>query len=272
MSASDHQLAVQQRREARAARNAEMVAMRDEGATLEEIGDQFGITRERARQILAKANATGADELRARRSQERESEDRALTESIRQDVRENPGATRTEIAGRLGVHRRSVVRLLPADVAALVVEDKTGAPTSKWSDDAIVAAVRQAATYEYPLSGVAYQRLVTLGEVTGPSRALVHKRLGSWTRACELAGVEPDRAAHAGYQSRWTDADLLGYVATYLRKAGSAGTYAGYIAWARDQTGAPSGPSIRNRLGGWGEIKRAALQGGKAHYEGETSP
>jgi hypothetical protein len=213
-------------------------------------------------QILAKSNAVGADELRARRAQQRENEDFALAEAIRQEVVARPGATRTEIAARLGVPRWSVARLLPADVAAFVVEEKTATPTLKWSDEAVIAAVRQAATYEYPLSGSAYQRLVSKGEVSGPSRALIDKRLGSWTRACELAGVEPDRVAHAGYQSRWTDADLLSYVVAYLRSARSPGTYSGYVAWAREQADAPSGPSLRKRLGGWGTIKRAALRGG----------
>lgn len=244
----------------RAARDQQIVALRDEGVTLEEIGQKFGITRERARQIVEKANGTGAEELRARRRQQRDEADRALAAVIRQDILDHPGSRKADVAERLGLDARTVSRLLPADVAALVVEDNRNAGVRTWTDEAILDAMRSAATYEYPLSGSAYQRLVDIGEINGPSSALLHRRFGSWTRACELAGIEPDRLPHDGYQSRWTDADLLNYVAAYLRAPGSRGTYAGYLEWSRTTSDAPSGPSLRNRLGGWTEIKRRALR------------
>lgn len=40
-------------------RTLQILAMRGEGKTLQEIGDEFGVTRERIRQVLAAAGVTG---------------------------------------------------------------------------------------------------------------------------------------------------------------------------------------------------------------------
>lgn len=256
------------RKEDRAARDQQIVSLRDEGITLEEIGQKFGITRECVRQIVENANGAGGEELRARRRKKRDEVDRALAAAMRQDILDHPGSRKADVAARLGLDVRIVSRLLPAAVAALVVEDNRNAGVSTWTDEDILEAIRSAATYEYPLSGSTYRRLVRIGEISGASSALVRRRFGSWTRACELAGVEPDRLPHDGYQSRWTDSDLLSYVAAYLRAPGSRGTLAAYVEWSRRISDAPSGSSLRNRLGGWTEIKRRALREGSTQDEG----
>jgi RNA polymerase sigma factor (sigma-70 family) len=43
-------------------RRKEMLEMRSQGKTLEEIGNKFGISRERVRQIIKKANGLKAQE------------------------------------------------------------------------------------------------------------------------------------------------------------------------------------------------------------------
>ena len=72
-----------------------------------------------------------------------------------------------------------------------------------------------------------------------------------------------------GHQSRWTDDELLGWVADYLRTPGSSGTQQGFDQWRADTSAdVPSAQTLGNRLGGWVDVKRRALN--RAKERGET--
>ena len=55
-----------------------------------------------------------------------------------------------------------------------------------------------------------------MGQVTGPSVPRIWQRYGSWTAACEAAGVEPGRTVRSNYESRWSDHDIADIVRLYL--------------------------------------------------------
>lgn len=243
-------------------RNTEIVRLREEGLTLEQIASKFGITRERARQIANQGGAASAAELRRRRQLSQAERGDHLRQAIISFVETNLGLDIEDVAERLGVTVTELRRLAPSHIRRLTVSpDDRSAGNVRWSPEDILTALRQAATYEYPLSAVAYAGLVSSGEVDGPSVPLVFMRYGSWTAACTKAGIESGVSPIENYESRWTERDLLRSVRTYLLQPDSLGTFEGYGSWARslgDDT--PSSATIRVRLGTWNSVKRRALQ------------
>ncbi len=183
-----------------------------------------------------------------------------MEERICEDVVAHPASTPGEIAARLGVDKAEVHAHLPENLRPLVVT--TGKSSERvWSEDEIMRAVAAAATYAYPLSAGDYEGLLHAGEVRGPSAARINQLYGNWSAACRRAGVEPTPPRRGSYQSKWTDADMLGFVRDYLRAPGCRGTFDGYDPWRRKGgLEAPSSALLRSRLGTWSDIKRKALE------------
>ncbi len=176
-----------------------------------------------------------------------------------EDLEANPASTSGHVTRRLGIPEQTVRALIPADLRRLLLNDVNG-PKANWSDKEITEGVARAGTYQWPLSSVKYDELLALGEIQGPSSVRISQRLGSWSSACAAAGVESVPHVRGDYQSRWTDDDLLGLVADYLRSPGTTGTFAGYNAWrTASQLDAPSGQTVRNRLGSWTAAKQRAI-------------
>ena len=94
----------------------------------------------------------------------------------------------------------------------------------------------------------------------------IWQRFGSWTAACEAAGVVPGQTMRPHYQSRWSDDDLLQIARQYFLDPGAPNSAGRFDEWKRATV--PDGPSfqtLRNRFGSWTEVKRRALaQGGQA--------
>ena len=85
--------------------------------------------------------------------------------------------------------------------------------------------------------------------------ALLIRRFGSWNEACSRAGVATNK--NRSTTRRWSDDDVVAIVAAYLRAPGSTGSFADYAEWAKEQDGAPSGATLRQRFS-WAEVKRRA--------------
>lgn len=96
-------------------------------------------------------------------------------------------------------------------------------------------------------------------EFDGPSSARVIQRFKTWANACEFAGVAHGRPRRAEYKRRWTETQMLDWAATYLRSDGCRGTYKDFGDWAARTPGAPSAQTVRNTIGSWTAVKRAAL-------------
>ena len=71
--------------------------------------------------------------------------------------------------------------------------------------------------------------------------------------------MRPGGKGRGNYTRRWTKPEILNWVATYLQSDGCDGTHAGYDRSARITAGAPSSGTMRNALGRWADVKRAAL-------------
>lgn len=127
----------------------------------------------------------------------------------------------------------------------------------EFSEDQLIAGVAAAAAeLGEPLTAAAYDAWQRAHD-DAASPALLIRRIGSWNEACARAGVAANKTR--SYSRRWTDDDVVAIVASYLRSPGATGSYADYSEWAKQQEGAPSGPTLRQRFS-WAEVKKRAQQ------------
>lgn len=246
---------------------AEMIERRWRGLTLDEIGAEFGLTRERVRQLLKKYRGPSAAEIRDLRAGEAEAAQRAHDQAVSGGIREvldgRGPMTVAEVADATGLVASEISKHWPQDLAHLRLWG-AGQGESRWTDEDICEALRQASVYEFPLTTTAYSQLLQVGQVDGPSVPRIGQRFGSWSAACAAAGVVAGDAPNREYESKWSDEELLQVARAYLVDPNAPSSAHGFNEWKRDN--APDGPSaqtLRNRFGSWTEVKRRALaQGG----------
>ena len=233
--------------------------------TLEEVGEHFGLTRERIRQILLTVNPDlqeMLDELTRERERTRVSQIRT---EIREYVLAHPGATRHQVAMRVSLNSgfrvdEETVRsaFSKAELRKYFIWRQTG--EIQWADDEILDSLRLAISLCSPLTTGKYDQLRWDGDLDGPSLALILQRFGSWRAACKKAGIPSGQARRRHYSSKWTDEELLWWIAKGLQQGPRTGTYPGMERWLRKQPGAPSLATVRNRLGAWNQVKTDALE------------
>jgi len=246
---------------------ADMIERRWRGETLDEIGAAHGVTRERIRQLLKKYGGPSAEQVRDLRAAEAETAQRDHEASVAARIlialEIHGPMTVAEVVNATGLDAGEASRFWPKELAHLRLHS-SGSYENRWSDDAILDAIREAALYEFPLTTNAYADLLSQGQVKGPSMPRIWQRFGSWTSACEAAGVVPGQTMRPHYESRWSDDDLLQVARRYLLDPEAPNSAHRFDEWKR--ACAPDGPSfqtLRNRFGSWTEVKRRALaQGG----------
>lgn len=245
------------------ARVAAMMELRRNGRTLDEIGKEFGVTRERVRQLMIKYGGPDSTSVRQAQTERVQSEEqvrgRVVSSTVRDVLSSSGPMSLAEVASTTGIEAAEVARHWPAELTHLRLWGTNGAE-SRWSDDKIMDAIREAAVYEFPLTANAYGRLLAVGQIQGPSVPRIGQRYGSWTAACEAAGVTAGRAVRNNYESRWSDNDLAEIVRQYLLDPDVPNSANRFDAWKR--VNVPDGPSfqtVRNRFGSWTEAKRRAL-------------
>lgn len=235
-----------------------MIDARLEGKTLEQVGSQFGLTRERVRQLLAKHGGptrSEVGELRARRNLERANAD---TSKIREILEKAGPMSLADVATATGIAPEHVLGLWPAELERMRLRPVSWI-ASVWSDEEILRAIVDASTYEFPLTSSAYKELVRVGQVDGPSLPRVTQRFGTWATACDAAGVEHGQTMRS-YQSKWADQDLLDYAREFFLSPGKAKSPGAYTEWKKVHApDGPSGMTLRNRFGSWTTIKVRAL-------------
>ncbi len=229
-----------------------MCQMRAEGKPLAEIGAAFGVTRERARQIIREAGGPGKAQVRVVREQRRQRERAALRRRVLTAL---PGQTAEEVAAGLGVTADEVRAALGDDARRFLIQINDWSPTCT-DEDLLHDLQRAAALVGGPLTRKGYERVRQV--FGGRSAALIVVRFGYWRAACERAGVACGETLRTRYTRRWTAEEMIDHVADYLAVPGS-GTFSGYDAYSRSAPGAPSGATVRNAIGTWADIKTRAL-------------
>jgi hypothetical protein len=236
-----------------------IVARRLEGATLQQVGDEFRISRERVRQICVKAGLNRETVKAANKARELAASD-LLEVSAREDLLSHPGTTLQESAKRQGVPVSTLRTVITPEMSKLFVRrNRSGSAGTDWTRARIIEVLVEAETLAFPLTASSYDELVSMRIVDGPSGARIHQVFGGWHAACDAAGVECGRPRPGGYSSKWTDADLVAAAARYLEDGSSTGTFADFDRWLRGETDLPSAQTVRNRLGPWSEVKTAAV-------------
>lgn len=254
-------------------RPAQIVTSRLRGDTLESIGAQVDLTRERVRQILKDLNIdkTYLEQYEAATK----NSDRELREAVERWVHAHPGCTPTEIAKSFEIQEDEATKLIPKTCLHLVLDSRfrqneRDLQVRAASRARIIAAIRQAATIRDGdtglqseeamfLTGPRYTSLQRSGLVDGPTLPRILQVFGTWRSACANAGVNCDEPVHDEYDRRWTRLQMSQSVADFLVSEGRNGV-SKYDEWARINVGRPSFGTIRNEFGGWKAAYEEALR------------
>lgn len=240
-----------------------MIELRLTGMSLDDIGKEFDLTRERIRQLLKAHGGPTAAVVRAIRVAKAEEAEQARAEvvaaALRAALREAGPMSVDHAAERAGLDSDEASRFWPEDLAHLRLWGG-GHGENRWSNEEILHAIREAALYEYPLTTSAYSELLSVGQFQGPSLPSIGHRFGSWTAACDAAGVVPGPTRRDNYESKWSDDDLLKIVRRYLLDPNVPNSSHRFDEWKRAHApDGPSAPTLRIRFGSWTEVKRRAL-------------
>jgi hypothetical protein len=249
-------------------RLAEIVDMATEGRTLQEIGEELGLSRERIRQILAKEG------LRVKDFKRLKIDNRArLKVEINDWVEHHPGCRIEEIENRFGLQRKKIYPYLTGASRGLLLStplQSKGRAIRKFSEEDTLNALRMAFEFRNPMMGLYahqeripvtgpyYERLRRSGQIHGPSESRIIQIFGTWSRACERAGIDSKVAARNSYNSTWTDHQLITLVACFLRESKKSSARE-FDEWCRLDKTRPSSGTVRNKFESWELAKQLAL-------------
>lgn len=242
-------------------RNERIVAMYNAGSTLNDIGEYFGLTRERVRQIL---NKIGVD----RRSMTEHTEINKLkvmamygrSIDVAFDEVRSIGKVVEQFKGKIPA--RWVRQYLePRKFEAL----RTNNAPQLWSNEEIVSILRRASDGKGSLSIGEYRKWrnsISDSSTRPPTHTVISWRFGSWRQAVTVAGLA-EHVSRRQYSRRWDSDAAVHAVATYVDEATSSGvrpTFSGYDAWSRQRPDYPSSAYIRHLTGmSWSQILRSVL-------------
>jgi hypothetical protein len=241
-----------------------MAAAYAAGATLQDIGDEYSLSRERVRQILRDAGYD-LDELRAKaRAARRRRIRREHGSAIREMLAS--GRTPSEVAGALGVPVDLVKRIDARDPSFArtrkVVRRKSHA--LKYTDEELLHCLREANTaLGGILTGAAYDQYArgrTLADGRPwPTRQTPLLRFGSWRAALERAGLPANASSPVAGRRLFSEGHCIDAILEVERSVGHLPTVAEYERYAAKMAGVlPSSATIRNRFGSWQRALEAA--------------
>jgi hypothetical protein len=241
-------------------RNSEIVRLRQQGWTLEEIGRRFSISRERVRQIAQAGGAfaeTASAGKRRSRLAEAERAERALIDGFR------AGRAVSDLARELGLSRPAadaVVRTsaTPADRAERKRSNSETRHHSRYTHEDLVRAVESVEQHVGRVpSSQDYRELA--GDLDLPSLPTVCKRFGTWTEAVRAAGMAPNPAPRSNYTRRWTEDACWHALVGLMGELESMPTADQYDVLASARDDLPSLATVHNRLGRWSEVTSTLL-------------
>jgi hypothetical protein len=248
-----------------------MYELYERGLTLHEIGEDYGLSRERVRQLFGRAG------LRTRSLLETVELKRAAGLGRAGEIIEVFRRTKdvAVVAGELEISRPTIVEVLSAELpprerAAMSSKPgrapATAAPWVKrrYSNEELIAFLREAgAAVGGTLSRKAYDAFAR-GRRTSdgrpwPTQQTAGKRFGSWRCALQAAGLDAYPSSGVGLRERFSReqcVDAVRLVDERLERCPSSNEYE---CCARESAGElPSLSTLRVRCGSWSEAVRLA--------------
>ena len=243
-----------------------IVELRKQGLTLDAIGLKVGLTRERVRQVLRR-DALGLSlevfkqEREALRVNDEITEQRRVFGVINENWPTYSRLTFSDLAKELNI-AESKLRQCISRIQYVYLKANQESPHARiWTDEQCIQSLRDAATFEFPLTVLKYRRLIESGTVKGPTVALFWHRFGSWVNACELAGVEFGEAQRE-YDRNFTDRELLRFVRWFMhQRSDGRWSIENFEKWSKDpEISVPSTGLLRLRHVTWSQIRVLALE------------
>ena len=235
-------------------RAMDIVSRRTRGETLASIALDYGLTRERVRQIIVLAGGPDFSTVRASKRTHQEQLDRETIESIRSEMA-GGNFELASIAQKLGMSRKELLRVAGPEERRLFVRHVI--QPKRWSDDEILGAIEAAGTGSTRLSATEYKAQRDAGAIRGPTLAAIIQRFGSWVTALERVNLVPSRMTSRGraISEERAVSDLNRFFGRQAKGYGSQD----YERWARTN-GAASLGTLRNIFGSWSLAKQRALR------------
>jgi hypothetical protein len=210
-----------------------MLAQYEGGATLEEVGEDFGLTRERVRQIFKGAGYSTAEARKNRAHQKRR---RIEAEAVSQLHR---GVSVQEVAAQRGMTVSAVRALAKKFAPAATEQVKPGSrvPNGYWNKERILDALR-AWQREYGSpphatdwniaalrSGGQKEREERFLSGLWPHLTTVQSKFGNWNKAVAAAGLTPTPVS--AYGRPGDDPETVAEAISLYRDGSSIGQAAG---------------------------------------------
>lgn len=235
-------------------------AMYEKGATLEEVGRAFGISRERVRQIFRdrglpiRSVKESYALLRVRQSSQYASRIKGSYRRLR-DV--------NAVARELRLPRTLVAEIVAATFTHAERRKPKTAP-KKYTDDELIEFLQAAST---AMGGVLSAQSYTAfarGQKTSDGRPWpTHQthalRFGSWRAAVKAAGLTANPTSPIAGQTIFEEGHCIDALRAAARTLGRAPTADEYDDFARASKGAlPSQATVRHRFGSWSHALECA--------------
>jgi len=250
-------------------RIAAMAALRVDGMTLAEVGAEFGLTRERVRQLLVKGGYEpgriknlAAAKRRRRLAAALQNELNAHGPAIRRLLLDGESLSTT--ATRLGVSPRAI-GAIDQELGGLARATRARY-LPKYTDAEVLDCLREANKLVGGiLSGHDYDTVADGRNLADgrewPGRQTAILRFGSWRDALLAAGLPHNTSSGVRGRRLFEREHCIDAILEVTRAVGRLPSPTQYDAYAQKMSGVlPSVSTIRHRLGGWTEALRAAAR------------
>ena len=235
-----------------------------QGATLEAVGEAYGITRERVRQLFNKAGLPTRSHGQAGRLKRL-----TTSQTISLYIDEHRPDIIQTFRDRRNIETIAAEYDLPIPTVRAILKDALPAheyralrhkpPPKKYTDDDLIGFLRKAgAAQDGILTIASYQRFRRKARGQYPTPQVYTNRFGSWLKALHAAGM-PANVPYGWGGISFDVEECLAAVRAVQQKLGKPPTSQEYEQCARESEGSlPSLTTVGKRCGGWIEALRRA--------------
>jgi hypothetical protein len=237
-----------------------MVMLRGEGLTLAEIGQQYGLSLERVRRILARSGAP--DKAQAAEARSRSIRDPVQARAKELTARWARGEEIAQLAAETGASRRVVEEVILAKATAADRANRAAATSARhdstvYTDAQLLEGLRELAS-ELGRAPTSTEYNQWASHTDGVARVkAVMERFDGWLSALHAAGLSEQETSHRSGR-HWTEEACIAAVHMVARETGGWPTVVEYDRLSSSRDDLPSSGTLRSRLGRWSVIAASA--------------